>query len=479
MSRQLRRYAAVFSALLLAVLANLTWVQVLDADNLRQQQGNTRVLLEQFNRSRGSILVGSEPIASSARAAGENFYQRSYANGPLYAPITGFYSLLYGATGIERSANDILSGTDSRFFVDRIQQLFAGRRAAGGSVRLTIDKAAQQAAFKGLGDRAGAVVAIDPKTGAILAMVSTPSYDPQQLAPNDPTSVRTAYETLLNDPAEPMLNRAIARNYPPGSTFKLITAAAAIASGKFTPDSVIPGPATYQLPNSRKLLRNWQGGACAPGGKLTLQRALEVSCNTAFAWLGNQLGADELRSMAERFGFEHSFVVPMVAAAGKFPSDPDAAQTAMSAIGQFDVGASALQMALVSAGIANNGVLMLPYLIKDVRGPDLSVIDRTTPTEYSNPLSAADAKMLADMMVSVVQRGTGSNGRIGGVRVGGKTGTAETGTDAKPHAWFTAFAPGVAVAVVIENGGGASEVSGNALAAPIANAVIRAVLANS
>ena len=478
MNRQVRRYAAVFSALLIALLANLTWVQVLDADNLRLQQGNTRLLLQQFNRSRGPILVGSEAVASSARAAGESFYQRSYTEGPLFAPITGFYSLIYGATGIERSANDLLSGSDSRFFVDRVQQLFAGRRSEGGAVRLTINKDAQVAAYNGLGTRAGAVVAVDPKSGAILAMVSTPSFDPQQLAPNDPASVRTAYEELTANEQEPLLNRAIARNYPPGSTFKLITAAAAIASGRFTPDSMVPGPATYQLPGSSKLLRNWQGGACAVGGKLTLRRALEVSCNTAFAWLGNQVGTDALRSMAEQFGFEHSFTVPMVAAASRFPTNPDDAQTAMSAIGQFDVRASALQMALVSAAIANDGVLMQPYLIRDVRGPDLSVVDRTTPQEFSTPLSTADARTIAAMMVSVVQRGTASNGRVTGVRVGAKTGTAETGTKSKPHAWFTAFAPGVAVAVVIENGGGASEGTGNALAGPIANAVIQAVLRN-
>lgn len=479
MNRQLRRYALVFSILLMLLLGNLTWVQVLNAESFRMQSGNTRVLLQQFNHSRGSILVGSEPIASSARAAGESFYQRSYVDGPLYAPITGFYSLIYGATGLERSANDLLSGSDPRFFVDRVQQLFAGRQSTGGNVRLTIDQAAQRAAFDGLKGRAGAVVAIDPRTGAILAMVSTPSFDPQALAPNDPGSVRSAYEALLNDQREPMLNRAIARNYPPGSTFKLITAAAALASGRFTPDTLIPGPATYQLPNSSKLLRNWQGGACAPGGKLTLRRALEVSCNTAFAWLGNQLGADALRSMAEQFGFDHSFTVPMVSAASRFPIAPDEAQTAMSAIGQFDVRASALQMALVAAGIANDGIVMQPYLIRDVRGPDLAELERTTPSEFGTPLSTRDARLLQDMMVAVVERGTGGNGRITGVRVGGKTGTAETGTDAQPHAWFTAFAPGVAVAVVIENGGGAREVSGNALAAPIASAVIRAVLANS
>lgn len=479
MTRQLRRYATVFGVLWLLLLANLTQIQVIGRDELRQQQGNTRILLQQFNHSRGAILVGSEPIATSTRPAGTNFYQRTYADGSLYAPITGFYSLIYGATGLERSANDILSGADARFFVDRLQQLFAGRQSSGGTIRLTIDQAAQRAAYNGLAGRAGAVVAIDPSTGAILAMATSPSFDPQDLAPNDPTSVRTFYEALLNDDREPMLNRAIARNYPPGSTFKLITAAAALASGRFTADSVIPGPATYPLTNSNKQLRNWQGRACTPSGKLTLQRALELSCNTAFAWLGNQVGAEALRSMAEQFGFDQSFLVPMVAAASRFPLDPDEAQTAMSAIGQFDVRASALQMAIVAAAIANDGVVMQPFLIQDVLGPKLAVLERTQPKEYGTPLAANAARMLADMMVGVVERGTASNARIDGVRVGGKTGTAESGTDAAPHAWFTAFAPGVAVAVVIENGGGALEVSGNALAAPIARDVIRAVLANS
>lgn len=479
MSRQIRRYAAVFSVLLIAVIGNLTWIQVLDADHLRLQQGNTRLLLQQFNVERGPILVGSEAIASSARTAGEGFYQRTYVDGPLYATVTGFYSLLYGATGMERSANDLLSGSDPRFFVDRVQQLIAGRRSAGAAVRLTINKQAQLAAYKGLADRPGAVVAINPKTGAILAMVSTPSFDPQVLAPNDPASVRIAYEALIADKREPLLNRSIARNYPPGSTFKLITAAAAIASGRFTPDSVIPGPAAYQLPGSSKMLRNWQKAPCSASGKLTLRRALEVSCNTAFAWLGNQIGADALRSMAEQFGFEHSFTVPMAAAASRFPTRPDDAQTAMSAIGQFDVRASSLQMALIASGIANDGVVMQPYLISEVRAPDFSVLEKTKPRTYGTPLSTADARTMADMMVSVVLRGTATSGRVPGVRIGAKTGTAESGTDAKPHAWFTAFAPGIAVAVVVENGGGASEVSGNAIAGPIAKAVIRAVIANS
>ncbi len=476
---QLRRVAGLLTVLLVGVLGNLTWVQVIDADNIRTQPSNTRLLLQQYDRERGAILVEGQPVASSARATKESYYERTYADGKVYAAATGFYSLIYGTTGIERAENDVLSGNDSRFFVDRIQQLFAGRRSGGGAVALTLNAAAQHAAYKGLAGRPGAVVAIDPATGAILAMVSSPSYDPNLLAPDSTAEVRAAYERLTADPAEPMLNRAIARTYPPGSTFKLITAAAALASGRFTAESLLPAPATYKLPLSSKYLRNWQGRACTSSGRITLREALEVSCNTAFAWLGNELGDDLLRTTAERFGFNVSRTIPLSAAASRFPDAPDAAQTAMSAIGQFDVRATALQMAMVSAAIANDGALMQPYLVKGIRGPDLSMLDTTKPREMSTAMSTSDAQMLADMMVSVVNRGTGSNARVNGVRVGGKTGTAESGTDAKPHAWFTAFAPGVAVAVVIENGGGASEVSGNALAAPIARAVIQAVGKNA
>ena len=226
-------------------------------------------------------------------------------------------------------------------------------------------------------------------------------------------------------------------------------------------------------------MRNWSRTTCAPGGTLTLKQALAISCNTAFAWLGNQLGADALRTQAELMGFDTAFELPLKAATSRFPTDPDAPQTALSAIGQFDVRATALQMAMVAAAIGNNGTTMRPYLVQEIRGPDLAILQTTEPAVFEQAMSRIDAASLTDMMVNVVENGTGSNAQISGVRVAGKTGTAQTGNDRPSIAWFVAFAPAqnptVAVAVMIEEAG-VEEISGNALAAPIARDVINAVL---
>ena len=418
--------------------------------------------------------LGRSPPTTSSSTCG------CYAKGPEYAPATGYYSIVYGATGIEKAENSVLSGSDDRFFVDRLQQLFAGRQPKGGAVALTLDAAAQQAAFRGLAGRRGAVVAIEPTTGAILALASSPSFDPNLLSSHTPSAIREAYAKYDADPAKPMLNRPLVMSLPPGSTFKLVTAAAALESGKFTPDTEIPGPATYKLPGSTRELRNWSGEACGPDGTVTLSEALAISCNTAFAWLGNQLGNEALAAQAEKFGFNNSFSVPLKAAASRYPVDADPAQTALSAIGQFDVRATALQMAMVGAGIGNNGVTMNPYLVSRILGPDLAGLEESTPSRFQQAMSAQNAMQEMAMMVNVVENGTGYNAKIPGVRVGGKTGTAQTGTNSKPHAWFVGVAPAesakVAVAVVLENGGGAAEVSGNALAAPIARDVMEAVL---
>ena len=375
----------------------------------------------------------------------------------------------------------MLSGSADALVIDRLQQLFAGRKPRGGAVALTLNPLAQKAAWQALRGRTGAVVAIEPSTGRLLAVVSSPSFDPNALSSHDSVSIKKAYTDYLADTKQPMLNRALARTYPPGSTFKLVTAAAALATGKFGPETVVPGPKTYRLPLTTKDLNNWSKSACGPGGKVTLARALAISCNTAFAWLGNQVGADALRAQARAFGFDFSTAVPMTAAVSRFPADPDEPQTALSAIGQFDVRATALQMAQVGAGIANGGIVMAPHLVQEVLGPDLSVLSKTQPRALSTAMTPANAQTLLQMMEGVVARGTGGNARIQGVRVAGKTGTAQTQPGTPPHAWFVGIAPvanpQVAVAVVIENGGGSAEVSGNRLAAPVAQAVMKAVLA--
>jgi len=482
-TRSLRRLSFVMAALMIALLANLTYLQFFAATQLRGQAGNSRTLLEEYSRARGPILLASTPIASSISTADQLKYLRQYARGPMYAPATGFYSVVYGATGIERAENAVLSGSDDRFFVDRVQQLFANRGISGGAVRLTLNPAAQKAAYDALAGRTGAVVAIDPSTGAILAMVSSPSFDPNLLSSHDPGLIRSTYDSYLADPDQPMLNRPLAMTLPPGSTFKLVTAAAALESGRYTPFTIVPGPASLDLPTSSRVLNNWSGAACGPDGKTTFENALAISCNTAFASIGLDLGADALRAQAEKFGFNTSFDVPLHAAASRFPSNLDLPQTAMSAIGQFDVSATALQMAMVAAAIANNGEVMWPYLIAQTLSPGLGVLQTAEPSAFSQAMSPANAAILLGMMVTVVEQGTGSNARIPGVRVGGKTGTAQTAPGQPPHAWFVGVAPAdraggaqIAVAVVLQNGGGAAEVSGNKLAAPIARAVMEAVL---
>ena len=463
-------------------MININVQQVFLANETRDRPGNQRTVLEEYDRERGPILVGSEPVARSIPTDDQYKYLRRYSAGPLYAPATGFYSALYGATGIERTENSVLSGTSDLFLVDRLQQLLSGREAKGGAVGLTLNDAAQKEAFKGLGSKVGSVTAIDPSTGAILAMASSPSYDPNLLSTHDLQASQKAYEKLSSDPNKPLLNRSLVSTPPPGSTFKLVTTAAALESGRFTPSTVVPGPASYRLPGTSVNLKNWQGSECGPGGKTTLTNALAVSCNSAFAWLGNQLGQDAIRAQAEKFGFNKSFTVPMRSATSVYPTGLDAAQTAMSAIGQFDVTASTLQMAMVGAAIGNNGITMNPYLVKEIRGADLQIVQTASPSQFATAMSPANAKAEMNMMVDVVENGTGSNAQISGVKVGGKTGTAETGPGRPAVAWFVAVAPAdspkVAVAVCIENAGGKSEISGNGLAAPIAKSVIEAVLNN-
>ncbi len=479
MTRSLNRLSIGLLVLMLALMAQLTRIQVFERVELNARPGNQRTLLTEYSRERGPILVDRAPIATSIETDDALVYLRKYPAGPMFASATGFYSIVYGATGLERAENGVLSGDDARLFVDRMQQLFGGRDVQGGAVTTTLDAAAQRAAWDGLQGKSGSVVAIEPSTGRILAQVQSPSFDPNLLSSHDSTEVNAYYRQLEDDEDKPLLNRPIAKTNPPGSTFKVVTAAAALESGRFEPDSVLPGPQTYRLPGSDVELPNWTGTECGPDGKVTLAEALAISCNTAFAWLGNELGDDALRDQAEKFGFEEAFETPLRAATSRFPEDPDEAQTAMSAIGQFDVRATTLQMAMVAAGVANRGVTMRPGLVDQISAPDLTPLEDFTPRQFARAMSEENAAQLTAMMVGVVNGGTGSNARIPGVQVAGKTGTAQTSPDRPSVAWFISFAPAanprVAVAVAVENAG-VSEVSGNQLAAPIARAVMQAVL---
>ena len=483
MNTPLRRLATVVVVMFVALMGATTWVQFVQAPSLNADQRNVRTLYREYGNARGPIVVGEQAIATSTKVDDPFGYQRQYLpeTAPIYAPVTGYYSVVYQRSGIEEWMNTELNGSADSLFYARLEDLVTGKQPQGASVQLTIDPAVQQAAWDALGDQRGAVVALDPTTGAILAMVSKPSYDPNVLAGHDFAAVTEAWTALQADPSKPMDNRAIAGNtYPPGSTFKLITAATALENG-YAADTAVTAPRELQLPQSSSVLHNFGGSACSSTGAMTLADALRISCNTAFAQIGLDLGADALREQAQAFGFDTPLNVPMKVTESHFPDDPDAPQTALSAIGQYEVRVTPLQMAMVSATIANGGVPMQPFLVQTVRSQDLTVVDEAEPTELDRAVSGATAAALRDMMIGVVNDGTGRSAQIPGIQVAGKTGTAQTSEEAAPHAWFTAFAPAdaprVAVAVIVENGGSmGNEATGGAVAAPIARAVIQAAL---
>jgi penicillin-binding protein A len=482
MNKPIRRLSFVVAVLFCTLLISTTWIQFVTAKSLDARPGNRRTLLDSYSRERGAILVDGTPIAKSVPTKDELKWVRTYPQAKLYSQVTGYYSFTYGAGfGLEGTEDALLSGQSDKLFYRRVLDMLTGKPPSGASLELTINPKAQAAADQALGTQRGAVVALDPKTGAILAMVSHPQYDPSTLSSHNLSSVAAAWKTLNADPLQPADNRAIAGDlYPPGSTFKLITAAAALSSGKFTEQSQIPGPATLALPQSSVNLPTDDGLPCGPGDKTTLTHALEISCNTSFGWLGLTLGGDALRTQAAKFGFGDSLGVPMRVTPSVVPP-LNAPQSAQAAIGQYDVRVTPMQMAMVSAGIANNGTVMKPYLVKDTRSSNLDLIDQTQPEQLSQAVSPAVAAALTRMMVTVVQSGTGTPAQIPGIQVAGKTGTAQHVKGGNPHAWFTAFAPAsdpqIAVAVVVEDGGNAgSEAYGGSVAGPIARAVIEAVL---
>lgn len=485
MNRPLRRVALACLVLFGLLLGQANWVQVVKAKDYRNDSRNQRVLLRTYDRQRGAILVGTGTsrvaVAQSLETKDSLKYLRTYPGGAVYAPVTGFASLVYGYTGVERLQNSVLSGEDERLLVRRLSDYITGRQVQGGSVLLTLNPKAQEAAYQGLRGKVGAVVALDPRTGAVLALATSPSYDPTALTTHDRSGITAAYKRLLGTTGSPLVDRAVERTYPPGSTFKLITAAAALAAG-YHPTTRIPSPTVLDLPGTTATLGNFGGERCGDGRSTTLTDALRISCNTAFGGLGMALGQDAVRRQAEAFGFGTTGLrVPQPVATSVFPDDLTKAQTAQSSIGQYDVRVTPLQMALVAAGLANGGVVMRPYLVQQLQAPDLSVLSTTTPEVLHRAVSLQVAQQLTAMMELVVTSGTGKNARIPGVRVAGKTGTAQHGTGEAPHAWFVGFAPAndprVAVAVLVEDGGNlGSDATGGRLAAPIAKAVMQAVL---
>lgn len=470
------RKVSIFVAVLMAMLLlNITHFSVFRHDALLEHPLNRRVRDAEFFRDRGAILVGNAPIALSKPTGDTSVpFEREYPDGPTWAPVTGWFTRVHGASGLERHYTSDLAGTASDQSMNRIVDVLTGRRPTGANISTTLHTGAQKAAIKALGESRGAVVALNYETGEVLALVSTPTYDPNELASADTGSAGKRWGELLNAKKEPLKNRAVREVYPPGSTFKLITAAAAIENG-VQPDQELESPPSLRLPNSSHSMGN---STNCGGDKTTLERALATSCNTAFGKLGLDLGADKMKDMAERFGFNQDQLFDIQAAKSRYPTDADKAQTALSAIGQFDVASSPLQMAQVVAAIANDGKMMQPYIVDTVKTRDLQVLSATKPTEMGKPISEATAKQLQKMMQTVVNEGTGRAARIDGVTIGGKTGTAQTAPDRPPYAWFVGYAedPKVAIAVFVEDAGVArDDISGGRLAAPIFRAVMEAL----
>jgi peptidoglycan glycosyltransferase len=476
-------------ALILLLLGQATWIQVVKADEYRADPRNQRVLLDEYARQRGQISAGGEVLARSVESPnpGDRLrYLRQYTDGPMYAPVTGYYSQIYGSGGMERAMDPVLNGTDDRLFVRRISDAITGRDPAGGNVVLTIDPRIQQAAYDAMTSRGyqGSVVAIRPQTGEILAMVSTPAYDPNPLASHSGTTQQQSWNSFADAEPPVLTNRAVSETYPPGSTFKLVNTAAALEAGLISPEAPVTAGPRITLPDSTTTLENYDGKPCGPGATVPFATAFAKSCNGPFAQLADQVGADRLRAMATSLGFANpNLTVPMPVEASEVGELGDGAALAQSGIGQRDVRLTPLQNAQITATIANGGVPMTPYTVSQLQGQDLSTVDTTEPDRQQRAFSQQTAATLTQLMIGSENNGTGQ-GRIPGVQIASKTGTAEWGAQPKtnpPHTWYDAFGPvpnpQIAVSVIVERGGNrGDDATGGSVASPVGRAVIAAAL---
>ncbi len=492
MNHALRRVALISLVMFVLLLVNINYVQGFQASSLANEPGNGRTFSATLQFQRGSIITADQKVVAYSKmnkTFGE--YQRHYPDGKTYAPITG-YDTLFSQTGIEQAENKELSGSDPALAVHNLIDLITGKPKKGATVQLTINSAAQQAAYNALkaaGKQAG-VVALNPQTGAVLAMASYPTFDPNELATLNGTQLNKNDKRLLADPNQPLLNRAVNVTFPPGSTFKVVTSSTLFSTTKITPSTPVFAPTQLKLPGVAQPLINFDGEACNNGsnptgnGKVPLIFAFTVSCNTVFGNLGMHLGGAKLQREANLFGFNKpNLTIPIPVTQSNFPLYTDPAQTAGAAIGQESDTVTPLQVAMMAATIANRGTLMKPYMVDKVTAPDLTTLSTTTPAVLSHPDSQTAADQVRQMMIQVTQSADGtahiSAGlqATGGIVVAAKTGTAQNGINNSglDDAVFTCFAPAsnpkIAVGVVVKGGG-----QGADAAAPVAVAVIKAYL---
>ncbi|WP_149827351.1 peptidoglycan D,D-transpeptidase FtsI family protein [Streptomyces tailanensis] len=483
MTKYIRRAAALCALLLVALLVNATRVQVFQSRAYDDSPANRRPVIARWGQPRGDIVVGGRPVTGSKDTGEQLRYERTYRDGPLYAPVTGFASQRYGTTLLEHAEDPLLDGSDPLLSFLPFWNDITRDRNAGGEVVTTIDAAAQRAAYLGLGARRGAVAALEPATGRILALVSRPSYDPGVLSGNGP-SATDAWTRLNGDEGKPMLNRAVRQTYPPGSTFKVVTAAAALDNGVIKDlDARTRSPAPYTLPGTTTSLANEVRGC----KNASLRRAFERSCNTVFAKLGVDVGLGAMSDTARAFGFNGADLrIPFSVAPSNFDTEMDRAQLALSSIGQYNTRATPLQMAVVTAAVANGGAVRSPYLVERTTTAAGRTVATTNTRTLRQAMNPGTAKRLRELMRGVVEDGTGTNAAFPHATVGGKTGTAQhgIGNSGTPYAWFIGWAqsddamePQVAVAVVVEDAEARrGDISGGGDAAPIAREVMEAVL---
>ncbi|GAA3570490.1 D,D-transpeptidase PbpA [Nonomuraea rosea] len=484
MNGTLKRVAVACLVMFALLMINANFLQTVRAEGLRSDARNTRNYYDRYAIERGRITAGGKVIAQSIETDSNEFkFVRKYPEGKLYAHVTGFFSP-ESASAIEASENKLLDGSSADLLLRRSIDLFTGEPTKGASVDVTINPKAQKAAYDALREsgKRGAVVALDPKTGAILAMVSLPTYDPAELSGTSKPQVFARYDELAKEKSQPLLNRTIARTYPPGSTFKVVTMAAYLEDDSSRgPTTSVEAPQRLPLPNTNLSLPNYGGAACG-SGQVTLVYALEKSCNTPFGKMGMELGYDKMQEQAAKFGMGEQIAVPMSVAQSSFGPREDQAAVAMASIGQRSNQMTPLQMAMIAAGIGNDGTVMKPYLVNKITDAKGDTIDQAQPEELTEAVSSETAGKLREMMTSVVNNGTANLAQVPGVQVAGKTGTAETADKQPPHAWFISFAPAenpkVALAVIVESGAAnvGAEATGGHTAAPIAKAVLEAML---
>ena len=480
MNGPIRRLALGLFAGFAVLLLLLSWFQVLRADPLKNDPRNPRPVLTERSKERGLIVtIDGTVVARSVPEADGRSFMRIYPEGGAFVHPVGYTSFLVGDTGLEAAyAAQLRSRRD--LTISDIVAAILGQDLRPKSIEITINARLQRAALDALGDQRGAVVALDPSTGAILALVSTPIFDPNPLLGS---KAAESWDALLNDAGQPLFDRATRQLYAPGSTFKTVVMAAALDTGAAGPETEFPNLREFPLPNSTVTISNFGGGLCGTGETVDLLTAFVRSCNTVFADLAIRLGAEEIALTAEALGFNQELTFPWRVPEAVWPTGAlveDPAALAQSGIGERDVRATPLHMAMVAAAVANDGVVTNPYLVQRLFDADGQTIESTAPTDMGRAMASGTAAVLTDMMERVVTEGTGRLAAVPGVRVAGKTGTA-TGRGSFSNVWFIGFAPvdnpTIALAVFVEGSPISGEsATGGSVAAPIAAEIISAWL---